>query len=50
MALVKSHNAFKKKLCMKPSEKQFFENAIRNQDENTKIRLAEQGQYLKDVV
>lgn len=31
---------------MKPSEKQFFENAIHNQDENTKIRLAEEGIFL----
>ena len=43
MALVKRHNAFRKKLYMNPSEKQFFENAIHNQDENTKIRLAEEG-------
>lgn len=46
MALVKRHNAFRKKLYMKPSEKQFFENAIHNQDENTKIRLAKEGIFL----
>ena len=31
---------------MKPSEKQFFENTIHSLDVNTKIRLAEQGQFL----
>lgn len=31
---------------MKPSEKQFFKNTIHNQDENTKIRLAEEGIFL----
>lgn len=36
----------RKKLHMKPSEKQFFENAIHNQDEYTKIRLAEEGIFL----
>lgn len=46
MALVKSHNAFRKKRCMKPSEKQFFENTIHSLDVNTKIRLTEQGQFL----
>ena len=31
---------------MKPSEKQFFENTIHSLDVNTKIHLAEQGQFL----
>ena len=31
---------------MKPSEKQFFKNTIHSLDVNTKIRLAEQGQFL----
>lgn len=31
---------------MKPSEKQFFEDAIHNLDVNTKIILAEHGQFL----
>lgn len=47
MALVKRHNAFRKKLYMKPSEKQFFENAIHNQDEYTKLRLAEENIFLE---
>lgn len=31
---------------MKPSEKQFFENAIHSLDVNTKIHLAEEGVFL----